>query len=616
MTAGPSAATYLKTAAAALRRGSSGEATRQIRPALVLDPGHADATILAAMGLRASGDASGAVRLFRRALALRPGDVHAQGGLVDLGSRIGQPHQRTDDRALLARVREFPDQSLGWRALGLSALSAGRRSVAWPALRRAALLAPGDRATLPLLILAERRGGARVNWSVLAGRALVVDPNGPATLEAALVAYREARDSTAVLRIGKRLMLGAPGASGAYQATVAVADVALRVRDSQTAVRLTARAESLWPGSTVHAGLRAKLLRDAGRRKAAADYLKELVATRPDDPDTVGLLFNLASMLDEEGDSKGAASALTAANRQAAARSAEYGVDCRRFLKLVDLFAANTVHPVDPETAEASDASPVFLFGIPRSGTTLVGDLLHRHPQVETFDEVDPLPDLVGIENARRREAGDRNGLTSLLASPHPFDARTAGIMRETFHNLLKRHETHPERPIKVDKSPFGLVYIGLVARLFPRARVVLVLRHPADVCLSCLMQEFAATDALASFTSVEETGDLYNRVMSFWMNATATSPLPIHTVRYESLVDDPESELKRLVGFLGLEWDRGILDHQRTVGRYTATPSYRQVARPINRDAVGRWMRYRDYLAPAWPYIEPWVKRFGYDAG
>jgi hypothetical protein len=466
------------------------------------------------------------------------------------------------------------------------------------------------------LILAERRGGARVNWIAQADRALAVDPNGSATLEAALIAYREARDSAAVLRVGKQLMLGAPGASGAYQATIAVADVALRVRDPKTAGRLAARAEVLWPGSTAHAALRAKLLRDAGQRKAAIGYLQDVVATGTDDPDTVGLLFDLASMLDEEADAVGAVAALTAANRLAAARSAEYGVDRRRFLTVLDRLAVNTVHPIDPKTAAALDVSPVFLFGIPRSGTTLIGEMLHRHPQVETFDEVDPLPDLVGIENARRRAAGDRNGLAGLLARPQPFEPRDAETMRETFHSLLKRHEKHPDRPVKVDKSPLGLVYIGLVARLFPRARVVLVLRHPADVCLSCLMQEFAPTDALASFTSVQETGDLYNRVMSFWTEATATVPLPIHTVRYEALVEDPESEMKRLTGFLGLGWDPGVLDHRRSIGRYTATPNYRQVARPINRDAVARWMRYRDYLAPAWPHIEPWVKRFGYDVG
>lgn len=616
MTPEPSAASYLKAAAAALRRGSGSDAVRYIRPALIVDPGYADATVLAALGFRASGDRPAAIRCFRRALALRPGDAHARDGLASLVPAAGAAVGHVEHRALLDRALRHPAQPANWLTLGWSALEAGQRSVAWPALRRAGILAPGDRSTLPLLILAERRGAARVDWSALAARALVVDPCGAATLEAALVAYREARDGAAITRVCKRLMVSAPNAPMAYQAAVAVADVALRSRNAGKAERMVRRAEVLGPRLIEHASLRARLLRSAGRRTAAIAYLRPLIRDSADNPDIVGPMFDLASLLDEELDAAGAVQVLTAANRLAAARAAAQGADRRRFLAVLDRLAVGTRHPVDPATAALSEPAPVFLFGIPRSGTTLMGDLLHRHPRIETFDELDPLPDLVAAENARRRQAGDPGGLAELLARSQAFDPAEAAAMRTAFHRLLKRHERHPDKPVKVDKSPFGLMYVGLVARLFPRARIVFAIRHPADVCLSCLMQEFAPTDALASFTSVPETGELYARVMAFWTRVSADLPLPVHTVRYEELVADPERELKRLVGFLGLEWDPGMLDPGRTVGRYTATPSYRQVARAINRDSVARWTRYCDYLAPAWPHIEPWVRRLGYDAG
>ena len=127
-------------------------------------------------------------------------------------------------------------------------------------------------------------------------------------------------------------------------------------------------------------------------------------------------------------------------------------------------------------------------------------------------------------------------------------------------------------------------------------------------------MQDFVSTDALASFTSVVETADLYDRAMGFWTRARETLPIRQHTLRYEALAVDPEGEMRRLLAFLGLDWDAGVLDLARSAGRYTATPSFRQVARPIDGRAIGRWRRYRDLLAPGRDRLQPWIRRLGYD--
>lgn len=600
----------MRVAADALRRGSAVEAGLQIRPAILLDPRNPDAMILAALVARAVDRPETAGQLFRRALALRPGDPHAGAGLADLTSDPG-PAVDGGAEALLARAGMNPSSPAAWAAVGWSALSSGRPAGAWTALRRACVLAPGDRSGLAMTILAERRRARRVDWLALAGRALAAGPAHPATLEAVLIALREARDGPGIARIGRRLVAVAPEAWGAYQALIAMADAALRSRERATAWRLLARAEAMAPQDIRHAGLQARLWRAEGRTDEAIGALRSRLLQHPDHETSIGLTFDLASMLDQIGDVAGAIRALTMANRAARVRAAADGVDRHRFLGMLER-CLPTVGGIVTPAAERGDAPPpaAFLFGMPRSGTTLVGDMLHRHARVEVFDEPELLPDTLRAEADRLGGAG---GDLAAIAGGKSLDPASAAAMRDTFGRLLKRQEQFPERPLKVDKSPLGLVYAGLVAQLFPNAATVFVLRHPADVCLSCLMQEFASTDALASFNSVEETAELYDRAMSFWTQSCEVLPLRVHTMRYEALVADPERESRRLTDFLGLDWTPDLLDPRQTAGRYIATPSYRQIEEPINAGALGRWTRYRDYLQPAMPWLAPWIERFGY---
>lgn len=600
----------LKSAAEALRRGSGSVALATIRPALIADPGFVNATILAAMAQRTAGSPVAALRLFRCALALDPGNPHARAALGELGV-TDRPRQATA-AALLAQARGQPTSPGGWITLGLAALSGEDVATAWSALRRACMLRPGDRSAVPLMILAERRRSGRVDWLALASRAIVVGPATAAGLEAALIACREGRDGPRITSTARRLLMVAPDTGGAQQALAVMADVALRSRDRRLAARLASWSEVMVPGGQANAAVRARLLRAEGRLAEAAGYLRARVAAGPEQPGAVGLSFDLASILDEEGDTAGAVAALVDANAKASRRAAAQGADRRRFLRQLDRFLPAIPAATPASRLPADGPAPVFLFGVPRSGTTLVGDILHRHPCVETLDEREMLPNTVWAENARLRSRGI--DIADVIAGRQPLPEADRDAMRASFRRLLRREARAAGRPMKIDKSPFGILYAGLVAQIFPEARILFALRHPADVCLSCLMQEFSSTDALVSFTSVAETAELYDRIMTFWMQARAAFPLAVHTVRYEALVADPVVESRRVTDFLGLEWGPELLDPGRTAGRYTATPSFRQVGRPIGGGAIGRWKRYRDYLAPAWPLLEPWIRRLGYD--
>jgi hypothetical protein len=154
-----------------------------------------------------------------------------------------------------------------------------------------------------------------------------------------------------------------------------------------------------------------------------------------------------------------------------------------------------------------------------------------------------------------------------------------------------------------------------LIYRIFPDAKVVFAARHPCDAVLSCFMANFQLNRAMLSFPDLEEAALLYDAVLDLWTRATALLPIAVHTVRYESMVDDLEGEMRPLLDFLGIGWDAAVLDNRGAAGRrdYIRTASYAQVAEPIYARAAGRWESYRAELAPVLPILAPWAERLGY---
>jgi hypothetical protein len=117
------------------------------------------------------------------------------------------------------------------------------------------------------------------------------------------------------------------------------------------------------------------------------------------------------------------------------------------------------------------------------------------------------------------------------------------------------------------------------------------------------------------NFLTLDAAAEFYDLAFSLWERANALVPVNVHTIVYEKLVDDPEAQLRPLAEWLGLDWRDEMLDHANTAaGRnFIATASYAQVTEPIYRRSVGRWEKYRDYLAPVLPLLRPWAGKFGY---
>lgn len=225
---------------------------------------------------------------------------------------------------------------------------------------------------------------------------------------------------------------------------------------------------------------------------------------------------------------------------------------------------------------------PVFIVGMPRSGTTLTEQILASHGSVFGAGELQDLPRIL---------KGLRPGYPANVAT---LDAdRLAALAAEYLRGLQARAGD----ALRItDKLPVNFMHLGMIATLFPQARIVHCRRDPMDVGLSCLIELF---DMDSDFTTrLEHFGQYflqYDRLMAHWR---ATLPLPMFEQRYEDLVADPSTHTRALLDHCGLEWDDACLKFQQ-LGRAVRTPSRWQVRQPIYRSSVGRWRNYAEQMEP-----------------
>jgi tetratricopeptide (TPR) repeat protein len=263
-------------------------------------------------------------------------------------------------------------------------------------------------------------------------------------------------------------------------------------------------------------------------------------------------------------------------------------------------------NPSEWRPAAIATPTPVFLVGFPRSGTTLLDQILASHPAVTTLEERDTLIDaaneLMGGEGGYERWA----------------DLTEEEI--ERFRGLYwqRVRAAHPEaslRPVFIDKQPLNAVLLPLIHRLFPAARIILAIRDPRDVVISCFQQRFGINAAMFQLLRLDTAAAYYDAVMRLVELCRAKLPLRVHVVRYEDVITRFEATLGAALGFLELGWDEGMRRYAETAkGRTISTPSAAQVVRPLYGSARGRWRNYRRFLEPYLPLLLPWVEAFGYD--
>ncbi|MDH3475458.1 MAG: sulfotransferase, partial [Rhodospirillales bacterium] len=323
--------------------------------------------------------------------------------------------------------------------------------------------------------------------------------------------------------------------------------------------------------------------------------------------------FERGQLLDRAGAFGEAFAAFSEMNRQIGAtqgargqREAAYRRQIEAVARLAERAGSNLMAGPARRTGQAT---PHFLVGFPRSGTTLIGQILDSHPRVRTLDETPTVEAMV--EAASRLEGGYPACLETL-------EGPQAARLRQAYFEVAERVAGPLPGKLLVDKLPLATVHLALIRQVFPEARILFALRHPCDVALSCFMQAVKSHYAPGAFVTLEGVARLYEDVMTLWQRGAALLPPGTALVlRYEDLVAHPESKIRELVEFLEIDWDPAMLDfwrHARAHGGGAVTPSYGQVTKPIYRSAAYRWRSYAGELASVMDRLRPFVASFGYD--
>jgi tetratricopeptide (TPR) repeat protein len=254
--------------------------------------------------------------------------------------------------------------------------------------------------------------------------------------------------------------------------------------------------------------------------------------------------------------------------------------------------------------AGAEDFTHVFLVGFPRSGTTLLEQVLAAHPDIETLEERDCL--VKALEDF----VVPPNGL-SLFAQ-----LNTAGLApyRDAYWATAKEYGAKRNRRVFVDKLPLNSVLLCLVAKLFPDAKILFAVRDPRDVVLSCFRRRFEMNLQMYELLTLAGAASYYDRVMRLSDLYRDKLGLPTHLLRHEDLVRDFASETQKLCEFLDLPAAGSMADFaEHARAKSINTPSATQVARGLYSEGMGQWRRYESHLAPVMPILAPWAARFGY---
>jgi tetratricopeptide (TPR) repeat protein len=253
-----------------------------------------------------------------------------------------------------------------------------------------------------------------------------------------------------------------------------------------------------------------------------------------------------------------------------------------------------------------------FLGGHARSGTTLLEQVLDSHPDIVSAEEMTIFIDKAYHPITRSMPAG-----TSMLAALEATPVESLQQARERYFRSIELHLGNPiGHRLLVDKNPSLQALIIAFARFFPEIKLLVAIRDPRDVVLSCFMQpHWPLSTVNVTFLNLEATVRTYTRAMGIWRTLQPLIKNPFLEVRYEDMVDNLESVARRTLDFLGVPWDARVLafdEHARK--KLVRSPTYADVAQKVYQRARGRWRNYQKYLEPHLEKLEPFIKAFGYE--
>ncbi|MCX6924226.1 MAG: sulfotransferase [Verrucomicrobia bacterium] len=271
----------------------------------------------------------------------------------------------------------------------------------------------------------------------------------------------------------------------------------------------------------------------------------------------------------------------------------------RRFTRSLPTTILRTWAEYFPERKREPMPGLAFLGGHPRSGTTLLEQVLDAHPAVAALDEPTAFLEVLQPEFYKSKELSSArlNTLRRLYTQALLFEVGPAAAGK-----------------LLLDKNPSPTARLPLWLKVFPELRVLIALRDPRDVVLSCYFQNIPLNAANANFLSFQHLAKHYADLMDIWLAVREWEGFAWLEVRYEDTVADLEKEGRRVTEFLGLTWqeDQGRF-YEKSRSKQLYSPTYQDVTRPVYSRSVARWRAYEKHLAPILPSLEPYCREFGY---
>lgn len=607
--------------------GQLAEAEAVGRRAVSLDARNAGAWNNLGIVLQESGKLEESLQCLLRVAQLAPDQPENHNNLGNTYKRLGRLHGARKEYEKAVALNPSYSEAFGNLAYLLNEL--GQLDEAMASARKAIKLNPRNaNAYLNAAAIASNRQqtGEALRWIE---NILSFAPDHPGALQALASTQREAEDYVAAEQSARRAVAAAPQSREAVEMLGQVLQALNRSDEARTVFE---QAASL-PGPKPESALErlAILELELGHGSKALELFDQALTLNPsaasvwfnraeikkfstDDADiaamekvletarqqgvgrndSISLLFALAKAWLDVGQDDHAFAALAEGNRLKRETFAYDGKAVGQWLGRIRKAFTKKQFARLKGQGDPSE-TPIFIVGMPRSGTTLVEQILAAHPLVYGAGELKLIQSMVDQISP---PGGTPLGFPQLLENTAPED-----LPRLARHYLSRVEELAPGRARVVDKMPANFLYAGFIHMMMPNARIIHCRRDPVDTCLSCYTKLFSGEQKFAY--DLAELGHFYKgyeRLTDYW-----ASVLPADRfmeVHYEDVVGDLESQARRLLDFCGLEWDDACLSFHK-VERVVRTASVTQVRQPIYRGSMGRWKKYAGHLKPLLDALE-----------
>lgn len=372
----------------------------------------------------------------------------------------------------------------------------------------------------------------------------------------------------------------------------------------------------LKPGYVPALLIKAGLLRKEDRPQEAEKVLRQIASDSRADPDLRAQAWcELGKLLDSESQFGEAISAFQSAKELLLPHATKLLNDRRRTQAHTTMMIRSiSVDSLKRWKADGDAITPAhriaLLAGHPRSGTTLLEQLLDAHPDVRSLEESPIFFNEAYLPLIQRLPSENHFRALDSISVPQLSGPRS------NYFKLVQRFMgLDVIGSLLIDKNPSLTPFIPAFAKIFPESRFLIALRDPRDVCMSCFMQYLPIGPVASTFLTFEETVNEYVSVMDSWRILKVNIQNPYLEIRYEDLVQDIGASARRVLEFLDLPWDPRVLEfNQHAKDKRVHSPTYADVIKPIYKSAIGRWKNYEPYLEPHLEKLEPFVKAFGYE--